>query len=184
MSPHAHAKMPVEMLRDEHVVILRVVDALERWLNRLEAGQAVDAETLNKSVQFFQGFADRCHHHKEEELLFPQLESEGPFGPVSVMLEEHEEGRSYVQGLADGVLHVDTDAGRKSVLTNGRNYVTLLRSHIDKENGVLFPLAERMITPDAMHGLAHAFEDAEAKQAGEHDKFMAMVAEIERGASA
>ena len=87
MSPHAHARMPLDMLRDEHEVILRVLTALEGWLNQLEAGKPVRTETLRQAVQFFRGFADGCHHHKEEELLFPKLEEGGPFGPVAVMLE-------------------------------------------------------------------------------------------------
>jgi hemerythrin-like domain-containing protein len=176
--------MPLDMLRDEHVVILRVVDALERWLNRLEAGKSAPAETLENAVAFIKGFADGCHHRKEEDLLFPALEEGGPFGPVAVMLEEHDEGRSYVRGLTEGLHHLESDSGRKSVLTNGRQYVALLRAHIDKENEVLFPLSERMLSDDAMHGLAHAFEDMEAEQAGDHERFLALAAEIERGANA
>jgi hemerythrin-like domain-containing protein len=184
MSPHAHAKMPLDMLREEHVVILRVVDALERWLDRLEAEKSAPAEALENAVAFLKGFADGCHHRKEEELLFPALEEGGPFGPVSVMLEEHEEGRGYVQGLSDGLHQLESDSGRNSVLANGRHYVALLRAHIDKENEVLFPLSERMLSADAMHGLAHAFEDVEAEQAGDHETFLALVSEIERGAGA
>ncbi|HET9233225.1 MAG TPA: cation-binding protein, partial [Candidatus Eisenbacteria bacterium] len=65
-----------------------------------------------------------------------------------------------------------------------RQYVTLLRAHIDKENGVLFPLAERMLTAESMHMLAHAFEDAEADRAGEHETSLALVKEIERSTGA
>ena len=184
MSPHAHARMPLDMLRDEHEIILRVLAALEGWLNQLEAGKPVRTETLRQAVQFFRGFADGCHHHKEEELLFPKLEEGGPFGPVSVMLEEHEEGRTLVRGMSEAGERLESEAGRRGVLECGRQYVALLRAHIDKENGVLFPLAERMLSADAMHMLAHAFEDSEAERAGEHETFLALVNEIESSAGA
>jgi hemerythrin-like domain-containing protein len=186
MSPHAHAKMPIEMLREEHEVILGVLSAFERLLDRIADGKQIDAATLEKAVTFFRGFADGCHHHKEETLLFPALlEVFGEGGPTAVMLEEHEEGRGYLRGLAAGIPEAGSGAGRREVLANGRALVELLRTHIDKENEVLFPLAVRMLPPDAMHGLAHAFEDAEAELGPEeHARFVTLAAEIERAAGA
>lgn len=60
----------------------------------------------DRIVQFFQVFADKCHHGKEENLLFPELERSGSpkeRGPIAVMLAEHEQGQSFVKGRAEGL---------------------------------------------------------------------------------
>jgi hemerythrin-like domain-containing protein len=168
MGGHAHAKSPTAILREEHAVIVRVLDGLEGVLARIEAGGDADPTLLEDAVHFIRGFADRCHHEKEEEMLFPALEAAGipvEGGPVGVMLAEHQEGREYVRGLAEGVADLATspDRGRRGILDNGWAYIQLLRAHIMKENEILFPLADRAISPDAMHGLTHAFEDAQTR---------------------
>ncbi|MBZ5514772.1 MAG: hemerythrin domain-containing protein, partial [Acidobacteriia bacterium] len=90
------------ILRKEHDAILKMLDATEEAARRIDAGQAVAPETLEGLLEFFRLFADRCHHGKEEDLLFPLLESHGmprAGGPVGVMLREHEEGRALIQQM-------------------------------------------------------------------------------------
>ncbi len=52
------------------------------------------------TAQFFREFADRCHHGKEEDMLF-EVMIESDFnreaGPVAVMLYKHDVGREKVQ---------------------------------------------------------------------------------------
>jgi hemerythrin-like domain-containing protein len=185
MGGHAHAKSPTTILREEHEVIVKVLDGLEAMLERIQKGGPADPGLLEEAVHFIHGFADGCHHEKEEEMLFPALEAAGvpvQGGPVGVMLAEHEEGREYARGIAEGIaaLAGGSDAGRRKVLDNGWAYIQLLRAHIMKENEILFPLADRAISPDAMHGLTHAFEDAEARF-GEEKRagFLALADKIE-----
>lgn len=68
---------PTEELVTEHNAIKRMLDILERVSRRLEIGETVDAEHLERIVDFIRGFADRCHHGKEEDLLFPEMEEAG-----------------------------------------------------------------------------------------------------------
>lgn len=78
-----------KVLRDEHEVILRVVDATEATANAIEWGAEAPAQFLNEIVEFLRLYADRQHHGKEEDLLFPELENKGMprnGGPVGVML--------------------------------------------------------------------------------------------------
>jgi len=78
------------MLEDEHLVITKVVGATPVLADRLEAGQEVDVNTLQGIVEFMRTFADKCHHGKEEELLFPLLSKKGvPMQgcPVGVLIK-------------------------------------------------------------------------------------------------
>lgn len=167
---------PTAMLRAEHEVILRALALLERLGRALEAGKAVDPKLRAWLVDFFRTFADRCHHGKEEQHLFPLLERHGlprAGGPVGVMLMEHEEGRALVRAIAE------TDGPKAADAV--RRYVALLRAHIDKENGVLFPLADQILPPGEQRGLAEAFEAVEREVAGPavHERIMTELARLE-----
>ena len=171
-----HAATPTARLREEHEVILRALTVLERFGQALEDGEAVDRTGLAWLRTFFGTFADRCHHGKEEQHLFPALERRGmprEGGPLGVMLREHEEGRAHVRAMAQG--------DDRQVAAAIRDYVALLRAHIDKENGVLFPMAEQLLPETEQRGLLHAFEAVEETVAGPgvHERLLARLAELE-----
>lgn len=182
---HTHGATPTQVLRSEHEVILRVLAALEVQLDRVSKGATPDSEALRETLEFLRGFADICHHGKEEDLLFPALDLAGlprEGGPVGVMMEEHVEGREYIRGMDEGVrgLAGDPAPARTRILDNGWAYIQLLRSHIHKENEVLFPMADRLLDADSLHGLTHRFEDAEAAMGpGTHERYLALAAKLE-----
>jgi len=145
--PHHEAGTPTNMLRHEHEVILRALALLERMGQGLEGGRPVDRKALGWLRDFFGTFADKCHHGKEEQHLFPAMERHGvprEGGPLGVMLQEHEEGRARVRAMG----HDDDRQVAEAI----RGYTTLLRAHIDKENEVLFPLAEELPVPASTSG--------------------------------
>lgn len=168
-SPPAPATMA---LRHEHEVLVRALALLERAAPLAAAGAPAARDALARLADFFAHFADRCHHAKEEQHLFPALERRGlprEGGPVAVMLAEHREGRQLLAALAAG----DTAAAGP--------YATLLRAHIDKENGVLFPLAERLLTAEDQANLQRAFDavERETMGPGAHERLLAELAAIE-----
>ena len=63
-----------KVLRDEHEVILRVLKATEAAANAIESGVDASAQFLSDVVEFLRLYADRQHHGKEEDLLFPERE--------------------------------------------------------------------------------------------------------------
>jgi hemerythrin-like domain-containing protein len=159
--PHDAGLGPTQILREEHEVILRALALLERLGRRLDAGEAVDRDALEWLGEFFATFADRCHHGKEEQHLFPALERHGvprEGGPLGVMLQEHEHGRALVRAMAEG--------DDRQTVEAIEGYVALLRAHIDKENEVLFPLAEQLLPDAEQRGLVGAFEAVEEAVAG------------------
>lgn len=144
------------MLRADHELILRALAVLERLGQRLERGEGVNREALAWLSEFFTTFVDRCHHGKEEQHLFPALERHGlprDGGPVGVMLFEHEEGR----GLLRAMRQQDDRKTAEAI----RQYARLLRTHIDKENNILFALAEHVIPEQEHQVLIRAFDALE-----------------------
>ena len=171
-----------KVLRHEHEAILKILDVTEKVANRLERGEAVRQEVLADLQEFFRLFADQCHHGKEEELLFPLLEQKGiprTGGPIGVMLHEHEEGRALLRQMGDAAEATKSGlAGAGSRWAGAaRGYVGLLRGHIEKENTVLFMMAERVLSPREEEQLAEDFEKLEVDKmgVGTHERLHAMM---------
>jgi hemerythrin-like domain-containing protein len=171
-----------KVLRHEHEAILKMLDVTEKVANRLERGEAVRPEVLANLQEFFRLFADQCHHGKEEDLLFPLLEHKGiprTGGPIGVMLHEHEEGRSLIGQMGEAARGAGSGlAGSGSRWAQAaRGYAALLRGHIDKENNVLFMMAERLLASDEQEQLAEDFEKLEVNKmgVGTHERLHAMM---------
>ena len=150
---------PTQTLREEHRVILRAIGLVEAAAGRPDVGGALPAGWWEELIEWLRAFADRNHHAKEEAHLFPALARAGvpaAGGPVGVMLEEHAEGRELTRMMAE--------SGGERRVAAAQRYVRVLRDHIDKENGVLFPLTEAVLDPQSQAELARAFEQVEAEQ--------------------
>ncbi|PWB81561.1 MAG: hypothetical protein C3F08_01640 [Candidatus Methylomirabilota bacterium] len=184
---HSHAGSPTQILKDEHTLILQALDGLERKLIAMEAGAAPDRAYLEKSVKFIRTFADACHHGKEEDLLFKTMVNRGfPLqgGPIAVMLSEHEAGRTYIRDMADAAAAVGTDpAAAQKIIRNGRAYIQMLRPHIDKENMILYAMADNMLSAEDQKHLGEEFERFENEKMGAdvHNSMMALLEELKPG---
>lgn len=177
--------IPTETLKHEHDVILLVLEAVEREARAIRHAGKVDAERVGKMIDFIRNFADKCHHAKEENLLFVRFEQRGiprEGGPIGVMLAEHEKGRAHVRVVAEALPKAaqgDRHAAQ-AVADNLMDYVLLLRAHIDKENNVLYPMGDRALTEDDQRSLAEAFAKVEAEDLGEgvHEKYHQLAREL------
>ena len=124
---------------------------MSKIADNIQAGKDFDTKDIGEIVDFLKTFADKCHHGKEETSLFPALVLAGipkENGPIGVMLHEHTIGRGYIKEISDAVEKCNTDTiSSKQVLAKGLvNYVNLLQNHIQKEENVLFPMANRVLT--------------------------------------
>jgi hemerythrin-like domain-containing protein len=183
---HHHAETVTALLSDEHRVIERVLVALEKLTSRPIKGSF---ESWKKALDFLRHFADQCHHYKEEKVLFPALEEHGvpgDGGPVGMMLIEHEEGRSYVRGMAAALVQIEEGdpSAANALFENAKNYLRLLREHIQKEDDILFRMADEVIPADEQKQLLKAFETHEAEEMGigAHEKYLQIAAELEGAA--
>lgn len=161
----------VQVLRDEHEVILAMLVTLEAIAQRAETGEAVPLAVLTDLQDFFMLFADRSHHGKEEALLFPLLERKGVprvGGPVGCMLVEHDEGRGFVRVMAQNASAsaAGEASARRAWSEAAREYANLLRNHIWKENEVLFLMADRLLSSEEQSTLAIEFEKVEREKIG------------------
>lgn len=174
----------LEVLMQEHRAIEHGLAVLEAAAHRLERGERVPPDKLAALLEFFRVFADKCHHAKEEGLLFPELEARGmprEGGPIGVMLSEHEEGRALQAQMRDA-LAADDGAARRQFVGAAHRYIALLRQHIQKEDNVLFKMAQGFLSADDDRRLTEVFERHEREEVGEgeHERFHRLIHELER----
>jgi hemerythrin-like domain-containing protein len=175
-----------EILSFEHRVIERVLSALETgaWLLAQQANLRPDF--FLEATDFIQGFADGCHHKKEEGVLFVTMVENGmpqENSPVAVMLHEHEMARSYTRALRAAAerLKAGDPTARPNVIYNARHYATLLRNHIGMEDQILFPIADRLIPQSQHDAVWQGFEHVEHEETGQgvHDRYLALAGALE-----
>jgi hemerythrin-like domain-containing protein len=181
-SPGGHHVSATALLSEEHRVIERLLVVIEK-LTSLPLTESRD--DWKTALDVIRGFADGCHHLKEEKVLFPALEERGvpvEGGPVGMMLMEHEEGRQYVRSMATALENPDMERARALLVRNAQSYIRLLREHIQKENDVLFRIAEDTLTAGEQKDLLRAFEEHETTEmgAGVHERYLKIVEDLEK----
>lgn len=176
---------PTEILSNEHRVIERALDVLDEIAKRARARNAVDLDASAKVLRVLRTFADECHHGKEERQLFPRIEQRGmprDVGPMAVMLHEHEVGRAAIRGMGNALEAAKRNdpAAPADFARHATEYTALLREHIAKEDQILFPMAESMLTDADRADLLERFADVEARAlgAGVHAELLALVDEL------
>ena len=173
---------PIEELIAEHEGIKVSLEILDRISRRMVTAKPVELKDAQDLVEFYKVFVDTCHHGKEEDLLFPALESVGVSrngGPIGVMLAEHDAGRAEVRGLAKALEDdpVRNPAAANAFRKHAEDYINLLRAHIEKENNVLFRIAEQHLSTEQKNELAEGGERIEQERVGvgRHEAFHKML---------
>ena len=152
----------------EHESVLQMLDILKSAASKLSSGDKVPPADLEAMLDFLKVFVDRCHHGKEEQVLFPKLMDSGipnEGGPVGMMLFEHVKGRGYIGGLGSGVAKYKSGdaSGIPEIIENINEYAELLYAHIYKENNILYKMADVHLTAGDQEELFEAFKKTEAE---------------------
>lgn len=178
----------IQILVDEHDVILGVLEALEAMA---EGGtvRPFPQDFYEKAFDFFPTFADKCHHAKEEGHLFPRLQARGvpaDGGPIGCMLHEHDVGRAHVVAIREALRATANNQAPAEALVRREAlaYAALLRQHIYKENEILFVMGDRVMTEQDKIELLQKFNCAAhaTLPAGTHEKYLALARQLREAA--
>jgi hemerythrin-like domain-containing protein len=135
------------VLREHHERILEAPEVL----NKAVSSPSPDPDDIYKLIQFAQRFVDACHHSIEEYILFPGANRAGiPFagGPIYVMTSEHGVGRYLARVMEElyKAWRAGDEEAYRDFVDYARLYVDHIWQHIEKENGVLFPILESAVS--------------------------------------
>lgn len=158
---------PMDILWGEHRVIVQILDVLDALRTRVATTGCIDGvpgADARMILDLLRTFADRCHHGKEEDILFPALEaaSGGTFQPAEVMRGEHVQGRGHIADMAASVEGGDAHG----FAVAAQDYVALMRVHIEKEDHCLFPFAAELLDAERCASLVDDFHRVEHEDLG------------------
>lgn len=169
---------------EEHKLILRMIALVEKSVTLVERGEFSDLNFfLEGALPFIRLYADRFHHAKEEDVLFKALVANGmpeQNSPVAAMHMEHDQGRAYVRGVEEAAKRLQAGENAVAELAeNARGYCALLRDHIEKEDTILYPLAERILPQTGRPAMVAAYAAAEATAPDLEETFRRLIEEYE-----
>ena len=155
---------------EEHEIILYAIRVLDESKAKLNIGKDVPKKFYDEFLEITRNFADRCHHGKEEAVLFPMVDQRdhSQHDTVTLLLADHEKGRSLLAGLKEAVNVNDMN----EVTENSEGYANLLKLHIQKEN-LLFPNWMNMLSENDKTAVSEKFEEIEERVIGKgkHEEY-------------
>ncbi len=174
----------IDKMMSEHRQIESVLDALDSYIVALLKGEAVDREDLPRFIRFIREFGDTRHHAKEEAVLFPAMHEAGfpvEGGPVACMLQEHDTGRTLIESLEKSANEAAwSDDVLKDIADAAIEFSGMLRSHIYKEDNMLYTMAVEELSTEAMAEVDRkcAEKDDEASAAGTTNELLNLAKDL------
>jgi hemerythrin-like domain-containing protein len=89
--------MPIGPLMIEHRLIERMIALMKKELEHAKKAKQVNPRFVEAATRFIKAYADRCHHGKEEDILFRELKkkdiSKEHKKILDELVQEHKWGR-------------------------------------------------------------------------------------------
>jgi len=135
--------LPIALLMIEHRQIERMIPVLKEEAKKARAGE-IDTDRISALVDFVRTYADRCHHGKEEEILFAALmEKPMPLDLKTMMeglMEDHKVSRINTKRVVEAVQSYRAgDDGALSIMADALELLAnLYPRHIEAEDKDFF----------------------------------------------
>ncbi len=176
--------MPIGPLMIEHRLIERMIKLMKNELQKIKQAGIADVAFIEKALDFIKTYADKCHHGKEEDILFRGL-SKKNLSPehrktMDELIQEHVYGRNVAKALAaagENYRQGNHDALRDISDGIGK-LVEFYPKHIEKEDKHFFLPVMDYFSKDEQAGMLNEFWEFDRKLI--HEKYKAIVAEIEK----
>lgn len=177
-------RSPAGPLMAEHRVIERMIAILEGQLGLIGADHSLDPDIIDTAADFIRTYADRCHHGKEEDILFRRL-SDKPLSDdlaeaMSGLIADHVHGREMTGRLvaANHRYREGDMPALDEIEVCLRDLVEFYPVHIAKEDREFFKPCLEYFTDDEKQTMLADFEEFD--RALIHEKYRGIVEELER----
>jgi hemerythrin-like domain-containing protein len=152
----------IEILRQEHRNIEKLLRVMEQELSVFNRGQHPDYEVFEAIIEFFKKYPDSCHHPKED-IIYEKFKARAPARAASVadLQAEHREGAMRLRRVAqaiDSVLN-DQELLGESIDRIVRDFIDNERKHIALEDDVIFPAIVDTLQPKDWADIAMTLAD-------------------------
>lgn len=180
MSGHS----PAGPLIAEHRVIERVIAVMESQLEAITVQGVADPRMIDRITDFIRTYADRCHHGKEEDVLFRELAKKGldPLleAEMRELIEDHVRARAMTRALAEA--NERYAAGEMDALGeiehSMRQLAEFYPAHIEKEDRHFFKPSIAYLSDDEREAMLREFSELDRTLI--HEKYRLFAEEMER----
>ena len=177
-------RSPAGPLIHEHRIIERMVAVLQREQQTAVSRGRVDTVVIDAAVDFIRTYADRCHHGKEEDILFRRLAEKNLDSSLAEamagLIADHVYARTltrelvdangrYKQGDHDSLLQIESKV---------RALVEFYPVHIEKEDLHFFRPCLEYLSEAEQAEMLRDFDEFD--RALIHRKYQTVVEELER----
>lgn len=169
--------MPIGPLMIERRLIERIIPLLKSEIERLNKTNKISPSFVPAAVDFFRVYADKCHHGKEEDVLFNGLLKK-PLKPehkkiIQELLDDHVNARK----LAGRLESAGNTCSGKDVIENLKALSELYPVHIDKEDKHFFIPVMQYFSKEEQARMLSEFREFDRKII--HEKYRGVVEYLE-----
>jgi len=139
----------LDLLREEHRKVATLLQILERHVDEFRRGERPDYDVIRAVLDYLVSFPDVCHHPKED-LIFARLRARDPLAAERIgdLRSAHEGLAARTREFSTGLRAVleEAEIPREAFIRLASRFIDQQRQHIDMEESVFFPAAERTLT--------------------------------------
>lgn len=166
---------PLKILYEEHRIIQKAIILLKKMQKSIHE---IKAEFFEKVIDFFRSYADKCHHGKEEDILFAKLKGKNMRQEekelLEELLEEHKKARIFISHFASS-----KDKGdKREILLLLQKIISLYEKHIEKENLQFFPSCLQYFSQQEKEQLLEKFQEFDQKLL--HENYQKKIEEMQK----
>ena len=143
----------ITKLRKEHLNFKKMLNLLEEQLDHLHKGEETDYEIMADILCYMTEYSDVSHHPREEAIFSLLVKRNlAVKKDVAEITRQHhtigEAGSNFHKKLENIVNGESEIMQLEEVESPGRMYVTILRSHMEREEQGLFTMVEKLFNDD------------------------------------
>ncbi|MDD4969199.1 MAG: hemerythrin domain-containing protein [Paludibacter sp.] len=168
---------PTENLKSEHKDINELLKIMSKIAASIKSNEVFYTNDVEDIIDFLKYFIDKSHHGKEE-IFYPALQQAGiqkDIESLNEMLYEHTLARTYLKDIYSCVENCKNgfSFSGEMLADSLNNYVFLISNHIQKEEDIIFPMAERELSNEKQIEITNKFEKIEENivQHGFHEHY-------------
>ena len=176
--------LPVGLLMIEHRLIERVIKLWGKELQNIIKCQSINPALFDSSIDFMITYADKCHHGKEEGILFRDLKNKPVAAQLKKILDEliseHAVARKAMKALiqAKNRCAYPVDPSALNDFTQAIKTITdLYPRHIEKEDKHFFLPCMEYFNAQEKDKMLEEFREFDQELI--HEKYKASVAHLE-----
>jgi len=153
------------IIKDEHRAMAAVLRGFQYLVQQIRNGQAKpDFKLMKSMLDYIEAFPDKLHHPKEDEYLYRILRerTDEVTATLDLLEHEHQQEPTWLNALRETLENYEQDAsGFDAFSEEVERYVASHFSHMNKEEDVIMPVAEQVLTAEDWTSIDAAFRSNE-----------------------